>query len=386
MLGKHLAITVLSYMIMGFFALMLSIKSFDPLSNALRSFSFTDIYYQILSQTTVPDTSRVVTIVDMTQIYRRGQMAQVLQDIQAASPKVVGIDVVFDLEKDDFEGNDSLIRIAQDYGNMVFSMKSLDFDEDNGGYTKEIHSFLTNYVDVKEGASNVPRGGQYDVLKREIMRRILSMGRELPSLPALVASEYTGRELWKEDEATIGINFSPKVFDVLSPEEVRQHPELIEGRVVMLGAMYEDSDTHWTPIGKIPGVELLAYGIQTMLEKREVRHLPSFLTYLISFFLSLAYCYFIVYFKHTTASSDSMFVRFIVGSAYVVSMITFLFTTLLLFVAFLVFALSDISVNLALAISSMAFMGTSINMYKALWDYFSNMRMGAAGHINNKVK
>ena len=69
-----------------------------------------------------------------------------------------------------------------------------------------------------------------------------------------------------------------------------------------------------------------------------------------------------------------------------VSMITFLFTTLLLFVAFLVFALSDISVNLALAISSMAFMGTSINMYKALWDYFSNMRMGAAGHINNKVK
>ena len=362
-------------MIMGFFALMLSIKSFDPLSNALRSFSFTDIYYQILSQTTVPDTSRVVTIVDMTQIYRRGQMAQVLQDIQAARPKVVGIDVVFDLEKDDFEGNDSLIRIAQDYGNMVFSMKSLDFDEDNGGYTKEIHSFLTNYVDVKEGASNVPRGGQYDVLKREIMRRILSMGRELPSLPALVASEYTGRELWKEDEATIGINFSPKVFDVLSPEEVRQHPELIEGRVVMLGAMYEDSDTHWTPIGKIPGVELLAYGIQTMLEKKEVIQLPSFLTYLLSFAISLLYCYFSSYYKRVTANSNNMFVRFVIGSSYVLSVITFLFTSIVVFITFLVFAITDITINLAWAISSLAFMGTSTNMYKALRDYVRNRNM-----------
>lgn len=375
MLRTNLAITVLAYLMMGFFALMLCIKTFDPLSNALMSFSFTDIYYQILSQTAVPDTSHVVTIVDMTKLYRRGDIAQLLEEIEKGRPRVVGVDVVFDVEKDDFEGNDSLIHVAQTYDNMVFSVKFLEFDEKQNQYTKEIHSFFTQYVDVEEGFCNVPRSGQYDATKRTLLRRVRSLGKDHPSLAVKVVQDYIGRPVDSDGEDQLMVNFSPKKFHVLTPEEVREHPELIEDRIVMVGAMYEDTDYHWTPAGRIPGVELLAYGIQTMLEKKEVIQLPSFLTYLLSFAISLLYCYFSSSYKRVTANSSNMFVRFVIGSSYVLSVITFLFTSIVVFITFLVFAITDITINLAWAISSMAFMGTSTNMYKALRDYVRNRNM-----------
>lgn len=72
----------------------------------------------------------------------------------------------------------------------------------------------------------------------------------------------------------VNINFSPTYFHVLSPEEVISHPELIQDIIVLVGAMYEDADCHWTPIGKIAGVELLAYGVQSLLYGKEMHNQP----------------------------------------------------------------------------------------------------------------
>ena len=129
-LAKNIIITVFAFAMLGFITLIaVSVKPLNPLAMAVKNFSFTDIYYSILEETADPDTSMAVTIVDMTQLYRRGQLAQVLEDIQSCDPKAVGVDVAFDVEKDDFAGNDSLIALAvlnmteKKYG------KKITFDE-----------------------------------------------------------------------------------------------------------------------------------------------------------------------------------------------------------------------------------------------------------------
>lgn len=171
----------------------------------------------------------------------------------------------------------------------------------------------------------------------------------------------------------------------LLQKKIKEHPELIEGRIVMVGAMYEDIDYHWTPVGKIPGVELQAYGIQTILEKNEVRRLPSFLTYMLSFVISLFYCYFFSVYKNVTVNSSNMFIRFIMGSTYILSIITFLFTSVLVFVTFLIFATTNITINLAWAISSLAFMGASTNMYKTLKDYINERNVNSKTNLKESV-
>ena len=106
-----------------------------------------------------------------------------------------------------------------------------------------------------------------------------------------------------------------------------------------------------------------------------MRQLPPFLTYLLSFIISLFYCYFSSRYKNATANSNNMFVRFVIGSTYILSIITLFFTSLLVFITFLIFATTGITINLAWAISSLAFMGTSTNMYKALKDYIYNKNL-----------
>jgi CHASE2 domain-containing sensor protein len=370
-LAKNIIITVFAFAMLGFITLIaVSVKPLNPLAMAVKNFSFTDIYYSILEETADPDTSMAVTIVDMTQLYRRGQLAQVLEDIQSCDPKAVGVDVAFDVEKDDFAGNDSLIALAAQYPNMVFALKLLDYTDENVGFTTQIHSFLKKYVDFKEGFVNVPRGGQYDGMKRVIPLQVKSNGEYVPSMVTQAVSLYVGDESWKkEGKNDVDINFCPKKFRILQSDEVLDHPELIKDRIVLFGAMYDDSDFHWTPVGKIPGVMLLAYGIQTLLERNEVKTLPSLPLFIISFCLTLLIFSFQMKYRGYMGSSSNLFVRFVIGSTYVVNILTFLFTSVFLGICFLVFYFTQVNINLGWTLASLPFLFTSRNLYEAIVSY-----------------
>ena len=71
-----------------------------------------------------------------------------------------------------------------------------------------------------------------------------------------------------------------------------------------------------------------------------------------------------------TGKSEGIFTKFIIGSTYFMSVLTFLFTSVLLGVCFVVFKLYGISFNLAWALTAITFLGTSRSMYAALKDYF----------------
>lgn len=371
---RHLSVTLLSICISAFFVLIaLFAKPLDPVKRAIKDFSFTDIYYEIQKETSLPDTCRVITIVDMTKLTNRTDIAALLAGIEAQKPKVIGLDVCFDNEGEDFEGNDSLISVATRYRNIVYSVKMLEWAGDSIGWTKSIHSFFHEMVPLTEGTTNMPRA-LYDNMKRNVPVCELYEGKWVPSFVTQVSNLYAGRDVVGQRTSDVKINFSPMVFRVLLPEEVASHPELIEDQIVLVGAMYEEADRHWTPVGKIAGVELLAYGVQSILYSNEIKETPFFLLCIISlaiiFFVEVLQQWYI----NTMERSNSIFVRHIIGSSYVMSMLTFLFTSVLLGFSFLVFKLYGLSFNLAWALSVITFLGTSRSMYTALTNYFKARR------------
>ena len=369
---RHISVTLLSICIMGFFGMIAMMAStLDPLKRAVENFSFTDIYYNILMESTEPDTSRVITIVDMTKITNRSDMAQLLQDIETHNPKVVGLDVCFDNEGEDFEGNDRLIQVAEEHKNIIFSQKMLDWKNDSIGWTTCIHSFFHEITDLTEGTTNMPRSSLYDSMKRKAPLSECYLGKRYPSFIAQVVNHFAEQDVIKGRTEEVNINFNPTVFRVLKPEEVASHPEIIENQIVLVGAMYEDVDTHWTPIGKIAGVELLAYAVQSVLFSNEVRELP---TWLLTIF-SLLIIFVVQVLQHLyltgMAKSPSIFVKYIIGSSYFMSIFTFLFTSLLLALCFLVFKKYNLSINLTWAATAITFLGTSRYRYTAISDYFT---------------
>ena len=159
---RHCAITLISIAISSLFALIaIYAKPLDPVKRVVKDFSFTDIYYEIQQESGKPDTSHVITLVDMTQLVKRKDIAELIEAVETHSPKVVGLDVNFDLEGCDMDGNYSLIETMERHQNIVCSMKLTDWKNDSIGWTNAIHSFFTEAVDVCEGRKEYHHGRPY---------------------------------------------------------------------------------------------------------------------------------------------------------------------------------------------------------------------------------
>lgn len=368
-LVKHIAVVLLAAIIAGFFALMaLYVKPLDPIKRAVQDFSFTDIYYEIKSETGTEDLSTLITIVDLTKLTNRSDIAQTLIDIESCGPKVIGLDCCFDNVGENFAANDSLIEVAETYDNIVFALKFLNYANDSVGHTLAIHSFFSDFVDITEGTVNMPRG-QYDSMKRKAPLAEKYNGKLHPSLISKVSDIYMGKQTKHDEVVDLAINFSPTRFTVLNPDEVKKNPDLIRDRIVLFGCMFEDSDWHWTPVGKIPGVELLAYGIQTIIYNKDIKTIKGILLILLSFIIVLIVQLVQSYYLNRTSDSKYLFVKFVVGSPYVLGIITFLITALFIGVSFIAFMMYNVSFNLGWAMSVIAFLGTSRKMYDAIKDY-----------------
>lgn len=303
----------------------------------------------------------------------RGQIAKVLRDIEAAHPKVIGMDCVFEGEGEDMEGNNAIVEVAEQYKNIVFAKKLQDWKGDSVGYTKATRSFFADFVDITEGTVNMPRL-LYDNMKRKYPLAERYKGKRFPSFIAQISNRYADRDLVKGRTDDININFSPTAFRVLQPEEVKAHPELIEGQIVLFGSVYEEVDMHWTPVGKIAGVELLAYSIQSLVEQKEIHKVSGAAFWIISLLIVLLIEVMQSRYLDKTKHSPNEFVRYVASSPYVMNILTYLFTTVFIGASFVVFSKYHVSFNLAWALSTIAFLGLSRNMYNSLRDYFQSIK------------
>lgn len=345
-----------------FVALNLSIL--DPVAKAIKDFSFTDIYYKALEE--VPDTSHAITIVDMSKMYTRTEVAQLLYDIESTKPKLVGVDITFQDERTDFWGNDMLVDIAKTYSNIVFAYYRQNA---NNGKQSEVHSFFTDSIPVNEGFTDMPRG-LYGVMKRKIpLASKKQNGKEILSFPSVVTNLYTNHDIVNTTDTTdLSINFYPTVFTIIEADSVLIHPEMLEGRIVLVGGVNRLEDMHDTPLGKMAGTVLLAYSIKTILEQSQVESPAMYWIIIVSFILiycTLAgqemYCNGIKRIVKNEKIQNILITQFIVG------ILTSLWTTFLLGLDFLLFCKTCIHINLGWTFVGISLLTTCDGLYTAIF-------------------
>lgn len=355
--ARHCFVVLFAFATMGLMALLaLNLSFLSPVAQVMRNFSLTDIYYHILKDTGSSEPSHVITIVDMTDIMDRDALASVIEDIEECRPKVLAVDMLFSGERDDSIGNAHLIRVAQQYPNIVYSYKLGDYVDDSVGYTSEQHSFFTDEVSVKEGFTNFERT-LYGAMKRSVSVRRRVNGEVRNSLALQVADIYADGKLEKVEADDYHINFCPRTYHVIPADSILQHRQWIENRIVLFGAMHEQIDTHTTPLGDIPGVELIAYSIQTMLEQAEVRHpsvlftiVFSFVVVLVTYLLRLAY-------MRWAKKRKSQWLSFMLTSTFVVALVMFIWSAVLVGIGFFIFYTTNLSVNLGWVLAAIPFLG-----------------------------
>lgn len=359
---RHVWVSILAACLVGIYAgIAMNFSFLNPVSQALKDFSVTDIYYQALADE--PANNYAITVVDMTKMYTRHEVAEMLYDIMACNPKVVGVDLVFQDIRDDFEGNDMLVDIASTYDNIVFSFYRQDVYDNK---ETEVHSFFADSLNVTEGFTDMPRG-LYGKMKRKVPLVGESYGKPAYSFSSAVANMYAEEEIVDlTPREAQSINFSPTTFAIVPGDSVMFHPELIQDRIVLIGGINRLEDMHDTPLGKLNGTVLLAYSIQTILDNNEVRNLPYFWLVIVTLIVVVVTRILQVQYQTVTKKIGNLFARNIIGSSYIMGLVISMWLACLLLLTFIIFCKADLNVNLGWAFAIVPFLTNADSIYQAI--------------------
>ena len=356
---KHIVITLLAFCIVGVLAgIALNIGFLDPVAKVIKNFSMSDVYYQILQETDDPEENSDIVIVDMSELHKRQDLAKVLHEIEEQGPRVVGVDVVFEGLKEDSIEDEMIWNVAGEYDNLVFSYRLLDYQDDRTGFHDAVHSFFAEALEVEEGFTNMQRdlyGG---------IKRVLSLGKKCqgalqPSFIAKVANRYLGTEAVAIEDRDVTINYTPTRFTVVPFDSVKYQATNLKDKLVLFGAMKEETDMHYTPLGKMAGVELLAYSTQTLLEQKEVYELPLWLVAVLSFLLTLLTQVGWTSYTDFAERRKNKIAKLCLCNSFTKAILFFLWVSFIVWLAFIIFFKFNVNISLGLGLSGIAFLSLS---------------------------
>jgi CHASE2 domain-containing sensor protein len=308
----------------------------------------TDIYYRI-QHSDNPQTNQLITLVDMTELTSRDRdkIAQVVEQISEMNPTVLGVDVIFEGYKDNAEADEMLAdAFFNAPENTVLACKLIDPDVATKTFKGSVHSFFVSDTHQAEGTTNVINKAHRSMT--DYPTYFISNGDTLLSLPVQMAS-LLGAKLPEKQKFII--NYRGTEFPIVKWNELEQHRDLIENRIVILGST-EEADKHLTPLGQIPGMEILAYALLSIIEGSEISEAP-FLVYLLWALLAgwLANVIDILVTKRLEKMNNT-FVLFVLKSGLYSRFVSFSIMALFTYVSFILFTRLDYDLSSVLALTT----------------------------------
>ena len=140
------------------------------------------------------------------------------------------------------------------------------------------------------------------------------------------------------------------------PEDVSKSGDLIRGKVVLFGAMKDEYDMHYTPLGKIAGVELLGYAIDTLINQTEVKSASGWQQWIIAFLLVFFTETIFSFYKNRVSRIGNRFWRFLLSATFFRSYLMFLWMAVWVWLGFILFCKYNFSLNFGWAFSAIAFL------------------------------
>ena len=280
----HLAVCGMIGLFGWLLILISRVEIFDPVKAAFDDFSMTDVFFEIQRDSASALDDDDIVIVDMTDLRTRDEIAQAITDIKSCHPKVLGIDLIFERPSYDQYADSALISAIESGDcQQVFSCKLRDFDPDKKSFKNCLYSFFDKRNNYAWGYTN------YNLKRIGGVTRMTSQTQKLNdsisySFPYLLACYYTGKQPKEEEVNERNIIYANVNFIPLKSSEVLQHKEALKDKLVLLGAK-EEADTHFSPLGKMSGIEVIAYSILSYIKHNDICKMSKWTSLLLAFVL-----------------------------------------------------------------------------------------------------
>lgn len=303
-LSKALGITALAFVLSFLFLSPFSVSTAAFFSTPEKNdFTITDFYNIVADSRAVSHLDDNVVIINIDNSDRQ-QIADILQIISLAGPKAVGLDVMFD---DQREG-DELLHAAIKMCNgiiMPLSMRPTDnpeiFNINSHSYFSSAEGRDSLNLGVEYAAASMPSKYEGSMVREMRVYFPAEAGDTVLSFPtALVrqADPVSYKILRNRDNELEYINFHSRRFTIIEPEEIINNLNMLTDKIVLIGAIHELADLHPTPVNSaMPGILIHAHSISTALDDAYMESLPKWCNVMIGFLL----CFMVVY-THVTLS------------------------------------------------------------------------------------
>ncbi len=333
---------------------------FSPLKRALEDFSMTDVYFEMQRR---PDNvaNKNIVLVDMTDLVNRDKIAEVIDNINDCEPRVLLVDLIFLYGgmRNNEEEDERLLATVQRTKNAIYSCKLTDYSETKKEFRHVVYSFFKDVpgysANLHWGYSNVHEMRSSGIIRDFSLSQNTSEGI-VYSLPYYVANMCNGTEPTPTNNEMRVVVYNNTPFTELHHSDVKKHSQMLKGKIVILGTMHEESDMHITPLGKMPGMKVLAYAIQSYMEHPDVKEM--------SFPGSLLFSFLMAYFSAWMGVMITR--RFPNTYLHVLKVYYFVIMALLVWVGFICFVKFSYNLKLIYPLLSIALVEESRHLYKWL--------------------
>lgn len=273
---KAAVITVMTLLCSRFLVYdLMEVSFFSPMEKA-SDFRFSDFYTIVADDRAVATLDDDIVIVPVDGLNRR-EIARTLDDIDFCQPAAVGLDIAFAPPSN--PDDDPLAEALADCDHLVMPAR---ITSDPTGHLHLQHvSYYDEIVEPQGGFAAVNIQG--DTGKRSTVREFApgftTQEGDVPTLAAAlvgIARPEALCALNARDRKDEYIRFASRRFDTVDPEEIIDNPDLVKGKIVLVGKMQNAGDLHVTPLDNFtPGLLIHAHTAATIISGDYIRSLSN---------------------------------------------------------------------------------------------------------------
>lgn len=274
-----LGVTALAFMLSFFLTSPFSASVSALFSSPEKAdFVMSDLFAQVADSRPVRHLDHRITIVDIGIADRYG-IAEGLQTLAEMNPKAVGLDVNFALPTDD---DSYLLESLQAVPNLVLPV-IVDMPDSSGYRMAEVPFFYGEIQGPEYAVANLAGASRYSTIRHMSPSFSLADGSSLPSFASALAQK-AGIEMPADNPDKRLIRYHSREFSIISLAEIADNPQLINDRVVMVGALSDAYDMHATPVNHyMAGLLIHAYSLATILDGSNFHEISERADYILAF-------------------------------------------------------------------------------------------------------
>jgi CHASE2 domain-containing sensor protein len=352
----HVGVSLMAALVAAVLGLVsLNLSMFNPVQRAFEDFSMTDVYYE-MQRGGATELNNDIILVDMTELRDRSEIGLAIQQIGECQPRVLSVDLLFPKEGDDVMANAALVSAIDELQvPVVFSSKLVDYDPKSGAFQRRITSFFSQYGDYTWAYGNVLQQKVGGVIRQYTLSQQLE-DQPVWSLAYQTACLYTGEKPQKHAVNERLIVYGDTDFPVVNCKDIKEHARLLKDKIVVLGTISDEEDSHITPVGKMAGMKVQAYSMLSYIQNRDLRQMSNTQSLLLAFLL----CYLSAWIGYWI---PRLFKR---TGGYVLSIFYFVLAAALVWVSFLCFIHQSYNISLLYPLLGIAFVEKGRSYYSDL--------------------